>query len=357
MGDTNSCTSSRARSRKSRVFVFHDFLTSTYEIDYLRDGVVLDVAGGKGDLSWLLRNLHQVDSVVADPRPTSDRHWIRSVQYLRLHPEEVVRRSVPNLASYQPLASILGRLPASLHSPRHLRLLVNEDLVEALSFYIASGDFEKWSSFFRRALVTGARSNPLFGSSSQSKSAPHSGILLPGRTTPSDVVRDRNEDDPRNRGSVQDAQEALSLLLNVRLVVGFHPDQAVDYCLELAALLNVPFCVVPCCVFPREFPHRRLLREDGGAEPVRTYSQLIEYLLQKAPCRVGRLRFYEDPESPLPSSSRSTVLFSLPEMIPRCVNDSSNTSCGHYPMQKRAQGWRLDHYLEDQPCALDERTD
>jgi hypothetical protein len=65
-------------------------------------------------------------------------------------------------------------------------------------------------------------------------------------------------------------------------------------------------------VFPREFPHRRLARDDGGTEPVRTHAQLIEYLLQKAPCRVGRLTFYEDPDA-LPSASRNTVLFSLPK--------------------------------------------
>jgi hypothetical protein len=306
MSDPNDCKSSRAWSRKSRVFVFLDFLTTTYGVDFLREGVVLDIAGGKGDLSWLLRNLHRVDSVVADPRRTSDRHWIRSVKYLRLHPEEAVRRSVPNLSSYQPLASIIGRLPESLHPPRHLRVLVNKDLVEALSRYIESQDFEKWSSFFRRAFAIGARSHPLFGSSTHSKST--SDTTIPPGTTHAAVVEN---DDPGSGSSVRDAQEALALLLNVRLVVGFHPDQAVDCCFELAALLDVPFCVVPCCVFPREFPHRRLVRDDGGAEPVRTHSQLIEYLLQKAPCRVGRLSFYEDPESA--SASRNTVVFSLPK--------------------------------------------
>lgn len=303
----NECKSSRARSRKCRVFVFLDFLTSTYGTDYLREGVVLDVAGGKGDLSWLLRNLHQVDSVVADPRRTSDRHWVRSVKYLRLHPEVAAQRSVPNLSSYQPLAAVLGRLPASLHRPRHLRVLVNEDLVGALSSYIASGDFEKWSSFFRRALAIGTRSHPLFGSSTQSMTLGDTN--QPAGTAHSDFVKN---DDPNCSSSVRDAQEALSLLLNVRLVVGFHPDQAVDFCFELAAVLDVPFCVVPCCVFPREFPHRRLAGDDGGAEPVRTHAQLIEYLLQKAPCRVDRLTFYEDPDA-LPSASRNTVLFSLPK--------------------------------------------
>ena len=68
-------------------------------------------------------------------------------------------------------------------------------------------------------------------------------------------------------------------MFRTKLVVGFHPDQATDYCIELAQILDVPFCIVPCCVFPSEFPNRIL--ENG--ERVRTYQQLIEYLKMKSP--------------------------------------------------------------------------
>ncbi len=47
---------------------------------------------------------------------------------------------------------------------------------------------------------------------------------------------------------------------------------------DLALALGLPFAVVPCCVFPSEFPDRRV---DGS--PVRFYPQLLAYLRAKHP--------------------------------------------------------------------------
>lgn len=84
--EADSCArSTRASSRKNRVDVFRDFLWKTYgtltgtgcNTCLLRKGaVILDVAGGKGDLSWLLMNADDVTSVVVDPRTlASSSHW------------------------------------------------------------------------------------------------------------------------------------------------------------------------------------------------------------------------------------------------------------------------------------------
>jgi hypothetical protein len=62
------------------------------------------------------------------------------------------------------------------------------------------------------------------------------------------------------------------------LVVGLHPDQATEPILDYAVQEGCPFAVVPCCVFPRLFPDRRLVGEGGEALPVNTYPQLVEYL-------------------------------------------------------------------------------
>lgn len=53
-----------------------------------------------------------------------------------------------------------------------------------------------------------------------------------------------------------------------------HQDQATDYILRAARHYGKPFALVPCCVFPSEFPGRRL---SNGAKVV-TYPQLLEYL-------------------------------------------------------------------------------
>jgi hypothetical protein len=44
-----------------------------------------------------------------------------------------------------------------------------------------------------------------------------------------------------------------------------------------ALLHNIPFCVVPCCVFPKMFPNRRL--PDGSN--VNKYDEFLQYLKGK----------------------------------------------------------------------------
>ncbi|KAL1495528.1 hypothetical protein AB1Y20_016892 [Prymnesium parvum] len=68
------------------------------------------------------------------------------------------------------------------------------------------------------------------------------------------------------------------LVARASLLVGLHPDQATEPIVDLALRRGVPFAVVPCCVFAREMP--KVLKT---GEPVTTYEQLVEYLLQKAP--------------------------------------------------------------------------
>ncbi len=117
---------------------------------------------------------------------------------------------------------------------------------------------------------------------------------------------------------LQDRQPMLhELVTNSHLLIGMHPDQATEAIVDAALLLNLPFAVVPCCVFPLLFPDRRVRKKasvlpsasipDGTAilaagdattidcetvaaaveaeganmEPVVTYGQFIRYLLAK----------------------------------------------------------------------------
>lgn len=90
-----------------------------------------------------------------------------------------------------------------------------------------------------------------------------------------------------------------SILEKASLVIGMHPDQAtepiVDYCLSVGK----PFAVLPCCVFPTQFPDRRL--PDGS--PVVAYSQFVDYLQAKHP---GISRGF------LPFRGRNLVLYWKP---------------------------------------------
>jgi len=54
------------------------------------------------------------------------------------------------------------------------------------------------------------------------------------------------------------ASSHSKLLQHASLLVGLHPDQATEAIVDVALALGVPFAVVPCCVFPKLFPQRRL---------------------------------------------------------------------------------------------------
>ena len=63
------------------------------------------------------------------------------------------------------------------------------------------------------------------------------------------------------------------------VLVGIHPDEATEPIVDFALEFNKSFAVVPCCVFPTKFPHRRL----KNGLPVRTYDEFLCYLQEKDP--------------------------------------------------------------------------
>ncbi len=87
-----------------------------------------------------------------------------------------------------------------------------------------------------------------------------------------------------------DFDNASSIVKTADLVVGMHPDQAVDAIVDAALYQNISFFVVPCCTYSREFPHRRVcvpVSENGRDETtmklVTTYEELVDYLQAKSP--------------------------------------------------------------------------
>lgn len=220
-----------------------------------------------------------VNSVVVDPRITKNHHILRSIQYLRDHPEHAQERAISGRATYQPLATLLPKLQGRIlfDIPRHLRLLVNQELVSAIQEYKDNGDFEQWQRYWDIATKQALDAQPL-GYKEKEGENDH-GTLL------------------------HDASEALQTILSTELVLGFHPDQATDSAIDLAILLDVPFCIVPCCVFPQEFPNRTL---SPNGNRVRNYSELIQYLKERYQPRMDQLPFH------FTDTAKNIVLFTLP---------------------------------------------
>ena len=72
---------------------------------------------------------------------------------------------------------------------------------------------------------------------------------------------------------------------NASLIIGLHADGATEAIVDAALFYNKPFVIVPCCVFPNLFNNRfnTVQYADGTFKqtPVRTHEQFCEYLLNK----------------------------------------------------------------------------
>ncbi|ELR20699.1 uncharacterized protein ACA1_054450 [Acanthamoeba castellanii str. Neff] len=74
-----------------------------------------------------------------------------------------------------------------------------------------------------------------------------------------------------------EAETARTILRDCSAVVGLHSDQATEPIVDFALAHNKCFAVVPCCVFPSQFPDRRL--KDGRRVVVP--EEFIRYLMEK----------------------------------------------------------------------------
>ncbi|KAJ3040131.1 hypothetical protein HDV00_011455 [Rhizophlyctis rosea] len=95
-----------------------------------------------------------------------------------------------------------------------------------------------------------------------------------------------------------------TLVSNSSIFIGMHADQATEPIIDQALACSKPFAVLPCCVFPRENPHRRL---KGGGDVV-LYEEFVQYLVEKD----GRIR-----RGYLPFEGRNLVLYLTREDVGR----------------------------------------
>jgi hypothetical protein len=320
VGNRTQCGfSQRAYSRRNCVFVFREFLLSTYH-EYLFSNsfsnvdekpIVLDVAGGKGNLSWLLSNMDGIESVIIDPRLSSHSRLENSVKYLLDHPEEATNRSIKEKPTYQPLAEVIlqkqhhnyssseSNLTKTLR-PKQVRIHVNEnflkvfrqkllntprqlDVNEEIDEFTSTSIYTPWSQYLKDNIVHQVS------------------------TVPDPEKYKLNNTDHVGAGEcVTDPDEIFDIIRRAKLIVGFHPDQATEPCMDLAQILKVPFAICPCCVFPKEFPNRTY-----QGEKVTKYDQFLGYLKAKYQC-VNEKAIKVAQLHTLKATSRNVVLYTHP---------------------------------------------
>ena len=218
--------STRASSKKHRVYVLRDFLHNTYSSVLVpNSSTILDVAGGRGDLSWILQNIDGCKSIIADPRIPNHRRLVKSVNFLLSHPEEAKIRAVEGLPTSQPLAKLLPRLLENqgvdnngvlngicdnqcldnIPSPKYLRMHIDNTLVETLRKVLSGKEYEVWDKYWKeeRSRI-GSFNNTYYGGT-----APKMATQI--------------DDAANNNTQISNSRLALEVFQSLDLVVGFHP--------------------------------------------------------------------------------------------------------------------------------------
>lgn len=271
-----------ARVRRTRTHsVFRRFCVELFGRDGLVDGVV-DVAGGQGHLAFELCNADGVDTLVVDPREMRldklAKHWDASRR-------RRCRKEGLDEAALMPL-----------NVPDHCQAFFEPSLWMEEGSSGNETTKRTWSEAYepdRPVRATQRRRSKEHGGGcwkcgprgrGGEAQAPRAVDVhangfdgwLQHKAFQCPHERSTRASDRSLRPTSVDVSDARTRIHGCSVLLGFHPDQATDDIVRCALMLHKPFCVVPCCVFPQHFPHRRL--EDGTC--VRTTEQHVTYLLQ-----------------------------------------------------------------------------
>jgi hypothetical protein len=263
---------------RSRAGVFRRFLLDTFGEKLLASGTgVLDVAGGKGDLSFQLMNLNNIRSTIVDPRQVYLDAVVRQYRTGMFHRNAIFAKYTHS--------SCTDHLKTPLHRPFHLRSFFNTSLEEGgiphfisspTEFVVAINEAKAVLWTHKGLVQTNLTTEE--GESSRNMEV-ESGLLA--KDNPSLGVLSAlglNAEDSHCR-VVEDYDEAFDIVENCSVVVGMHPDQAAGFIVDFAISFGRPFAIVPCCVYKDDFPTRKL--RDG--KQVRNYDDLLAFLKSKHP--------------------------------------------------------------------------
>ncbi|KAF9138478.1 hypothetical protein BGX30_009104 [Mortierella sp. GBA39] len=209
-----------------RAFIFCRWLVDTFGQEYLNSGSgVLDVAGGKGEISLFLKHMFGIHSTVVEPNVRKDK------SYQRRNLMDVIQRQLD--------------IEAGGDGDIHRRWSPVQSTSSAENQQ-EEGDEEVDRVKERRRI----------------KKEQEAQFVVPRLCTLLDE---------------QFAVDQKDVFESASILIGMHPDQATEPIVTMALKHNKPFAVVPCCVFAHENPDRRLM--DGGE--VKTTLDFIQYLAEK----------------------------------------------------------------------------
>ena len=255
--------------------VFRIFLMQTYGMEYLTkpNSVIVDVAGGKGELSWELLNLTGISKgLVIDPRPLN-LELVRSKWQKGLFEPQ---RTGPVFSKWYPACEV-GCKNRESRSPSHVRCFFQGEKFLDFVNDDETGNEEQRTTSDQWLRVEIEKAKSIVWTTKGLQHEDGTDYNESSDETTSNEANAKTVHDYSTE--VQDATIIRQMLRNCNLIIGFHPDQAAGEIVEYAIANNIPWCIVPCCVYSQCFTKRRL--KDGTH--VKTYDQLVSWLCERDP--------------------------------------------------------------------------
>jgi hypothetical protein len=328
-GDPERGTQGRRRVRKrGKCGFLRRFMLDTFGLERLRRGVVLDVGGGNGELSFELENLNDVRCVVVDPQRIAVRKLevkLRGGWYHRTAPLQRYNTAPPPPAvegtreeREQRIAkqieqtdgpSVSGPSGWRPRRPMHWRVLWSPALwmdgggggesgadvvalynawaaARVIRFRPSRGDEDPALPSSRSSpggdgtherdgekITNALRTLGTFGDGDpgDKKSAPGEETAPEEDECECAGCGDLSDDDVGSCALFPPSVDAVRHALRTcSAVVGLHSDHATEWIVDFALKFRIPFAVVPCCVCPTLFPERRTSTPAGRCGPTRS---------------------------------------------------------------------------------------
>ena len=279
----------RRRSAHS-LFIFPTLLDRSASHRPSTAGVV-DVAGGKGHLAYLLATVYHIPTAVVDPRPLNlGRYQIQYQRRLQHMKQRQANSETPSTVA----------VPAGdgCHLLTHFRC-----------YFPASVPVTHIPH-------EGTSASPLYSQPLTPPPAATDCTAAPATASSSQqpTVHSFVDPSPASLPASHCASVPVlhSYLAAATLLVGLHADGATEAIVDFALQHNKPFAVVPCCVFCNDSGERILDEaaegtegtESAGKRRVRSYEDFIAYLTAKD----GRIR-----QHTLPFQGRNLCLYMNPQ--------------------------------------------
>ncbi|KAG0243665.1 hypothetical protein B0O80DRAFT_494507 [Mortierella sp. GBAus27b] len=217
---------------RERALYFAHWLTQTFTREFLNSGSgVLDIAGGRGDLSWELQTRQGIKSTIVEPRSGKGmRKWQR--KWLQKF-KATTSISSSNEQDTSPVQETNGDVRTDIAGGNALSHEKTDDPEEQEPD--DGKDLEGLQDFIPTTLT------------------------YPLQMTEPMRIQERLDD--------QFLTTHQDLVSRASILVGLHPDQATEPIVNAALKTGKPFAIIPCCVFGRDNPHRRLPKLPAPISP------------------------------------------------------------------------------------------